>query len=516
MVEVGFAGRSCLQRAHDNMNCLTMDDEEKLKFAVRLLNCYFEKTGQKQHKCTKDMSIRQCTSGMNEATHIMVNSYLQHAENLCRYLQNDAFVARTENTISNLFTATHDTISHLGSLVSTAEILNQNLTDAVRLQKAVHEGVTGLRTQQEVLIKTQSERFDTLANLSSSIQTDVEHSLTVSRALAAAQQDLASAQRSMASGLMDALQELQSNSTHLVLLLGEAMTGQRELLALQGEIATSVASVKVAQQTAEKSLNALVLQTQAIDGHLSDSLRKGDQLLALQREAEQGMLSLKATQSQSFRRAEEALSSLAKSSEDAAQHIRVQNEIYERTTHEIFDSLHLIREGNVRILNNFFDIKAALFYGLTSLVAFLATASVHTQGARFWIYTVLSLNYALERLVGLLVQFGYLADVEPFVFLLRRLCLLVCGLCLFLSVCRYRNYEKLNYRSIATLTRDVRSLERQLTNLEAYIRTLPLALVPPPPNEEDVTESRGKAQAERSLLLPEEETARLRSPKHDD
>ncbi|CAN7986354.1 unnamed protein product, partial [Ixodes hexagonus] len=83
-------------------SCSSMSEEDMGKLSVRLLNCQSAVEGRATFPCTDNMSLRECTRGMDQHTWNAYHLVSNRARAVCYSTRQQQFHAKTEMTINKL------------------------------------------------------------------------------------------------------------------------------------------------------------------------------------------------------------------------------------------------------------------------------------------------------------------------------------------------------------------------------------------------------------------------------
>jgi hypothetical protein len=110
--------------------CSKLGESSRARMAVRLANCQFEQSGLPTYLCRDDMTAKACTEPMH-ATHyayISYTNYFLHVDNICFYLQAEAFQRRMDGTVARLASVSAEAADRIAGL----EGKTVTLSDTVR------------------------------------------------------------------------------------------------------------------------------------------------------------------------------------------------------------------------------------------------------------------------------------------------------------------------------------------------------------------------------------------------
>lgn len=84
--------------------------------AVHLLNCQSYVEGRQTYPCTDEMSIRECTTGMDSDTWTSYHLMSNRARAVCYSVRQTQFRGLAEATVNRLMDAARDQLSLLGKI----------------------------------------------------------------------------------------------------------------------------------------------------------------------------------------------------------------------------------------------------------------------------------------------------------------------------------------------------------------------------------------------------------------
>ena len=109
--------------------CSQLGEDSRARMAVRLANCQFEQSGLPTYSCGDEMSARDCTQPMH-ATHyayISYTNYFLHVDNICFYLQAEAFQRRMDGTVARLASVSAEAADRIAGLEGKASALSETV-----------------------------------------------------------------------------------------------------------------------------------------------------------------------------------------------------------------------------------------------------------------------------------------------------------------------------------------------------------------------------------------------------
>lgn len=112
-----------VQTLKKNCNQLTLEEVGKL--AVMMLNCQLEIEGREMFPCKPEMTLQQCTMGMDADKYKIYNYMTHRAIGICSALKQDQFRALAEMTVNRLMTAAQSQITAMHESLKNQRRLNE-------------------------------------------------------------------------------------------------------------------------------------------------------------------------------------------------------------------------------------------------------------------------------------------------------------------------------------------------------------------------------------------------------
>ncbi|XP_065336993.1 protein brambleberry-like isoform X1 [Cloeon dipterum] len=112
-------------------SCSSLTEEQLGLFSVELLNCQLKYEGRYEFQCTEPMSLRACTSSMDQETWNSYQLMNNRARSLCVALRTAQFNAMTEMTINKLMASTKGHIESLQALKAEQETMSTSTDELV-------------------------------------------------------------------------------------------------------------------------------------------------------------------------------------------------------------------------------------------------------------------------------------------------------------------------------------------------------------------------------------------------
>ncbi|XP_072174575.1 protein brambleberry-like [Diadema setosum] len=182
-----MAGLSELDTCHHTVvyqlkaSCNDMTEEEIAKLGVRLLNCQSQAEGRPTYKCTDDMTVADCTSGMDPNTWNAYHIVSNRARSVCYSVRQQQFQRQTQFAVNQLALSAEGQLHLMENLKNGQEELGAMATDTLQ---TISEG-------QEKLVKTQEALGSSQARLKVSVESNIRDLTREKALIAAGHQELA-------------------------------------------------------------------------------------------------------------------------------------------------------------------------------------------------------------------------------------------------------------------------------------------------------------------------------------
>ncbi|XP_026201587.1 protein brambleberry [Anabas testudineus] len=172
---------SCHHRvvARLKANCESLSEEQLAKLGVVLFNCQAETEGRQTYPCTEEMTIKECTAGMDSDTWNAYHIVSNRARSVCYATRQQLFRRRAEHTVNTLISTATSQLDAMKDLKE-GQLELRELT-AASLDKLL-QGHSALHAQQGKLYEGQEQ-------MESSLKDNLKR-LTQEKALIASGQEL--------------------------------------------------------------------------------------------------------------------------------------------------------------------------------------------------------------------------------------------------------------------------------------------------------------------------------------
>lgn len=111
----------------DKCSSLRADGDEKAKLALRIANCFFERTGRRTHLCPARKSARDCVAALDAEAYGVYSSFFLQADALCYRVRERSFQEASAEAINGLYTATHQSAATVRQVLRQSEKMDESL-----------------------------------------------------------------------------------------------------------------------------------------------------------------------------------------------------------------------------------------------------------------------------------------------------------------------------------------------------------------------------------------------------
>lgn len=134
-------------------SCSQLNEEDLGKLSVRLLNCQSAVEGRPTFACTDEMTLRQCTQGMDQHTWNTYHLISNRARAVCYSTRQQQFYAKTEMTVNKLVWTTDQQVKAMSQLEQEQQkvsaLTSQTLETMSSGQKALMQQQEKLKSSQQ-------------------------------------------------------------------------------------------------------------------------------------------------------------------------------------------------------------------------------------------------------------------------------------------------------------------------------------------------------------------------------
>nr|XP_054768988.1 protein brambleberry-like isoform X1 [Lytechinus pictus] len=205
-----MAGLSELDVCHHTViyelkgSCNEMSEEELAKLGVQLLNCQSAAEGRPTYKCTKEMTVAECTKSMDPNTWNAYHIVSNRARSVCYSVRQQQFQRQTRLAVNQLAMSAEGQLHLMQDLKTGQEDLNAMATDTLH---TISEG-------QEKLVKTQEVIGNSQSRLRLSVESNMRDLTREKALIAAGHQELAAMTNNIKKQLDEATHQLLEQDIH--------------------------------------------------------------------------------------------------------------------------------------------------------------------------------------------------------------------------------------------------------------------------------------------------------------
>ncbi|XP_019628011.1 PREDICTED: protein brambleberry-like [Branchiostoma belcheri] len=198
-------------------SCGEMSEEEIAKLGVALLNCQSEVEGRPTFTCTQDMSLADCTAGMDSDTWNAYHIISNRARSVCYATRQQQFRRKTEQTVNKLVMTADQQVQAMESIKNGQAEIQTMAADTIQ---TVADG-------QERLMGRQQQLEHSQVSIASHIQGNLRDLAREKALIASGQRELVG----MMADMTDKMKEkLESATTELLLHENDRKRSHEELL----------------------------------------------------------------------------------------------------------------------------------------------------------------------------------------------------------------------------------------------------------------------------------------------
>nr|XP_033786275.1 protein brambleberry-like isoform X2 [Geotrypetes seraphini] len=180
-------------------SCSELSEEELAKLGVALFNCQAEAESRKTYPCTSEMTLAECTTGMDADTWNAYHIVSNRARSVCYAARQMHFRRRTELTVNTL----------VSTAVSQLEAMKRLKVGQEELKDLTAESLQKVVSSQQELLLQQGQLQDSQAQMGSSIADNLQQ-LTQEKAL------IASGHQLMAQLIEGINEKMENVNNHLL------------------------------------------------------------------------------------------------------------------------------------------------------------------------------------------------------------------------------------------------------------------------------------------------------------
>eukprot|EP00798_Chlamydomonas_sp_ICE-L_P004454 gene4454-14606_t len=188
-------------------DCRSLSDDGRTRLSVKMSNCFLKASEAETYRCTSRMSIKECTSEMDDRAFALYSQFFTNIHSICLFVQNQDFMKSAETLVNsmhnNSLTANnllhelgsnireqHKEIPDLGITRASISSQQQNFTEAVdRNYQAVPHDIqdldltlASLSSQQQNLAEGVDRNYQAVQTVSSQamlLQEGIQLSLSI-------------------------------------------------------------------------------------------------------------------------------------------------------------------------------------------------------------------------------------------------------------------------------------------------------------------------------------------------
>jgi hypothetical protein len=136
----------CFQNALARLesNCQHMNEEQRRRLALNLLECHLDNSGRADLNCFDDdlRTVRQCTSTMDSQAFALYTSFFIDVDHICFFLAQEAWLARVQNVVGALEMTSNSVALELTRMENKTRLIAHTVA---QLEHAHHMLMDGLR-----------------------------------------------------------------------------------------------------------------------------------------------------------------------------------------------------------------------------------------------------------------------------------------------------------------------------------------------------------------------------------
>uniref|UniRef100_A0A1B6FLW8 Protein brambleberry n=1 Tax=Cuerna arida TaxID=1464854 RepID=A0A1B6FLW8_9HEMI len=142
-------------------SCTDLTEEELAKLSINLLNCQLEVSGRSQVTCTENMSLKECTSPMDDETWNAYHIINNRARAVCYATRQQQFRLLSEMTVNKLMSSALKQVTSMESLKELQKELNLLASETM---SSLKEGQKGMADQNSGIQLTQRKIMDDISS----------------------------------------------------------------------------------------------------------------------------------------------------------------------------------------------------------------------------------------------------------------------------------------------------------------------------------------------------------------
>ena len=102
--------------------CTDLTDQSQARLALSFTNCFLAQSGQRVYPCDDEEDMAECLQLVDNNAFTAYSSFFTHTQNMCYFLQSQAWQEQTDNTVHKLSSSSAAVASKTnGGVVQAAE-----------------------------------------------------------------------------------------------------------------------------------------------------------------------------------------------------------------------------------------------------------------------------------------------------------------------------------------------------------------------------------------------------------
>jgi hypothetical protein len=364
-----------------------------------------------------------------------------------------------------------DAVQHQDLIVKSQSHLHQ-LLDSIKSQEMKHfeemnknwdsissglqKGIEAIGTEQDYIFQEQKEwhqqnlvRFDQIKQFNNQLSSQLLSSIEKAKQLAYSQDNLHV-------GIIE-VQKEQIKSHDMI---QQSLDSQQQMIQSQHTLKQTFLEM---HQHTQESLNRIDTKSIQLEQNIEKSLHQQDDLSQQQKQAHSDLIQLRQGQQQAFQQARVSLQDLLHYSEETTKTIHKHQQSFMASFEKLFDTVKRLLTVHTSLLGEFMDLQSILFYAVVVVVSYCLTSTKYTANCRLLLFVVLTINVLIEKSV---IMYG-LRNTIPreqvywYIWLSRKMFLLIGGCMLVLSWVIYKDYSMMSYKLLSELRQDIQGLKNR-------------------------------------------------------
>eukprot|EP01132_Coremiostelium_polycephalum_P004337 gene4337-5428_t len=240
--------------------CKSMDDDQRSRLAIKLASCHLEKSGFETYRCTNDMSIRECTSKMDQIAFVTYTNFYISTENICYYLQSEVFQLKTEDTVNKLVDTSIVQLNTMNTLNTKSQYLSDTLDQTFIIQKRIESSQNNLM----VNIEESKDMLNKISDKSDQLSNSIKDSSLKQDQLNQQQEILYKEHQNSIKMIGD----IKNSAEDITKTTCKSLEQQNQIISLQTDVMSSIKSMGEMSDIAVSKLRDLIqTQESILDGN---------------------------------------------------------------------------------------------------------------------------------------------------------------------------------------------------------------------------------------------------------